>query len=83
MIDQKFIPFIEAVINPYAEEIIGLDELSTEEIVAGIKKLSDEEILSIAMQRPEHPGRYGFIYNRLLVSDDSFGDVLAALGESN
>jgi hypothetical protein len=34
-----------------------VSKLSTEEI----QNLTDEEILSLAMERPGHPGQYGFM----------------------
>ncbi len=37
--------------------------LNLDETLDAIKKLSDEEILSLAMPRPGHPGAYGFILN--------------------
>ena len=37
--------------------------LNIDETLDAIKKLSDEEILSLAMPRPGHPGVYGFILN--------------------
>ena len=61
--DKKFEPFIKAIMQPALEEISGLDELTTQELVNVIKNFSDEDVLGLAMPRPGHEGVYGFMLN--------------------
>ncbi len=64
MIEQKNKPLIEAILNIYGDKAPGgLNELTTEEMVEAIKGFSDEEILSLAMERPGHKGQFGFMLN--------------------
>ena len=78
MIDPKLKPFIQAVLNFTSENINGLDALSMDEIVDGIKEFSDEEILSLAMPRPGHAGQYGFLYSRIF-SKEEISEIAPAL----
>ena len=56
--------------------------LNLDETLDAIKKLSDEEILSIAMPRPGHPGAYGFILNpRIQYMQDITADLIHRLGQ--
>ncbi len=46
--------------------MVNLDEMNqfvSKLSVKGIQDLSDEEIVNLAMERPGHPGQYGFMLN--------------------
>jgi tetratricopeptide (TPR) repeat protein len=60
---ERFKPLIAALAHPSLEEVDGLDELTTKEIVDMIKLFSDSVILGFARKNQEHKGRYGFILN--------------------
>ena len=70
---------VAAMVNLSIDKIEGFDALNLDEILDAIKKLSDGEILTLAVQRPGHPGAYGFILNQRIVSNDHFPAITAAL----
>ena len=81
--DKKFEPFIKAIIRFDLEEILGLDELATSELISLINDTSDEVILGLAMPRPGHEGAYGFMLNPRVFgfpkSTGRFAEIMAAL----
>ncbi len=45
-----------------------------------IENLSDEEIVKLAMERPSHPGQYGFLLQPTYFrSDEHFAETMKAL----
>ena len=77
-------PFIKAIQSPELEEIEGLSELTTQEIVEAINNFSDEVILGLAIPRPGGPqGTYGFMLNPrvfgILKSEERYSKVMVAL----
>jgi len=62
-INDKLDPFATALLHPEADKVSGLDKISTERLVEGIKGFSDKIILGLAMENPERKGVYGFMLN--------------------
>ncbi len=58
----RFAPLIKAVLSPSLENIDGLKELSTQEIVKYITKFMPDEILLGLLMKNEK-GHYGFVIN--------------------
>ena len=81
--DIKFEPFVKAIMRPDLEQISGLDQLTTQEIGDIVKNTSDEVVLGLAMQRPEHEGMYGFMLNPRVFgfpkSTGRFAEIMSAL----
>ena len=42
---------------------------TTEELLTAIDNLSDEEVISLAIPRPGHPGSRGFLFNQHILKD--------------
>jgi hypothetical protein len=77
--DKKFEPVIKAILDFSLEEVEGLNELTTEEIIAFINSFSDEFVLGLAMPRQGHPGQYGFIYSKAFGEGMRFAEIAATL----
>jgi len=61
--DNKFKPFLTAILKPDLESIDGLNDLTTEEIVNFVSSLPNETILGLAMRNPQKEGQFGFLLN--------------------
>ncbi len=65
--------------NNYLEE---LNKLASQLTPEQINNLSDDEILSLAMERPGHPGQYGFMLQiQYFQSQEHFAQTMSALLE--
>ncbi len=62
--------------EPLKEYNLFISSLSLEQI----ENLSDEEILDLAMERPGHPGQYGFLLKLdYFRSEEHLGEAMIAL----
>lgn len=64
------------------KKLEGINNLASSLSVEQIKNLSDQEILSMVMQRPGHPGQKGFMLQpRYFKSNKHFSEITYALME--
>lgn len=62
--------------EPLKEYNLFISGLSREQI----ENLSDEEILELAIERPDHPGQYGFLLQLAYFrSEEHLADTMSAL----
>ena len=64
------------LVNALEKLNLWVSQLAPEQI----KQMSEEQVLTLAMERPGHPGQYGFLLSRrYFKSDDHLAETMGAL----